>query len=106
MGALGVLMAIGLFDIHGCVGENPMLEITSPVFDRTVITFPAPDNSGKENTFEIIVKRKNAEDIYIQSAKLNGKTWNSFRFPVSTFLQGGVLELTIGPKPNKKWGIN
>ena len=103
MGALGVLMAIGLFDIQGCAGENPMLEITSPVFDRTVITFPAP--SGKDNTFEIIAKRKNAADIYIQSARLNGTTWNSFRFPVSAFLQGGVLELTLGPKPNKKWGI-
>jgi predicted alpha-1,2-mannosidase len=114
MGALGVLMAIGLFDIQGCAGENPMLEITSPVFDCIAITFPAPgnsgnsgisDNSGKDNTFEIVAKRKNADDIYIQSAKLNGKAWDSFRFPASTFLNGGTLELILGPKPNKKWGV-
>jgi predicted alpha-1,2-mannosidase len=104
MGALGVLMAIGLFDIHGCVGENPMLEITSPVFDKIAITFPSVENSQKQNTFEIITKRKNATDIYIQKVKLNGKAYNNFRFPVTDFLKGGMLEIELGTSPNKKWG--
>jgi putative alpha-1,2-mannosidase len=104
MGALGVLMAIGLFDIHGCVGENPMLEITSPVFDRTTISFPSIENPSKLNTFEIITKRKNVEDIYIQNVKLNGKPHNSFQFPITDFFNGGQLEIELGPKPNKKWG--
>jgi predicted alpha-1,2-mannosidase len=106
MGALGVLMAIGLFDIHGCVGENPMLEITSPVFDKITVTFPSVENSQKQNTFEIIAKRKVAEDIYIQKVRLNGKTHNSFRFPATDFLKGGTLEIELGPKPNTKWGTN
>jgi putative alpha-1,2-mannosidase len=105
MGALGVLMAIGLFDIHGCVGENPMLEITSPVFDRIVITVPSVEQPDKRNSFEIIAKRKNAADIYIQKVRLNGKTHNNFQFPVSDFLKGGLIEIELGPKPNKKWGI-
>jgi predicted alpha-1,2-mannosidase len=106
MGALGVLMAIGLFDIHGLADENPMLEITGPVFDKTVIRFPAVDNPQKENTFEIVVKRKNTTDMYIQKTMLNGKAHNYFQFPAAKFLQGGKLEIELGQKPNTKWGLN
>lgn len=105
MGALGVLMAIGLFDVHGCVGDKPTLEITSPVFDKTVISVPDVENPDKTNVFEIDAKRKNAGDIYIQGAKLNGAVWDSFGFPVTDFLKGGKLEIELGPKPNKKWGL-
>ena len=104
MGALGVLMAIGLFDIEGCANETPTLEITTPVFDKITITFPSPENTGKDTFFEIVAKRKNPGDIYIQKSTLNDKSWNSFRFPVSEFLKGGRLEIELGSKPNKKWG--
>ncbi len=105
MGALGVLMAVGLFDVHGCVGEAPGLEITSPVFDKTTIKFPSVENRDKATTFEITVIRKKTDDIYIQKARLNRQPWNSFKLPVSSFFAGGKLELELGPKPNKKWGI-
>jgi predicted alpha-1,2-mannosidase len=104
MGALGVLMALGLFDVHGCVGEDPTLEITSPVFDRTTISFPSSDNQGGQHVFEIVAKRKSPGDIYIRQVRLNGEPWNSFRFPVSAFLKGGKLEIELGQKPDKKWG--
>jgi predicted alpha-1,2-mannosidase len=103
LGALGVLMAVGLFDIHGCVGQSPELEITSPVFDKIIFSFPAAE-TGHTNTFEIDVTRKNPGDIYIHNTKLNGQTWNDFRFPVESFLKGGKLEIELGTKPNKKWG--
>jgi predicted alpha-1,2-mannosidase len=105
MGALGVLMAIGLFDVQGCVGETPELEVTSPLFDKTRIEFPSVGNPGKTVTFEIIVKRKKANDLYIQKSMLNGRPWNSFKLPVASFLSGGKLEIDLGPDPNKKWGI-
>lgn len=104
LGALGVLMAIGLFDVQGCVGEAPDLEITGPLFDKTVLRFPSLNNPDKIMTFEIIVKRKNAADLYIQNTRLNGKAWNSFKFPVSEFFRGGRLEIELGPEPNKNWG--
>jgi len=105
MGALGVLLAIGLFDIHGCVGESPTLEITSPLFDKTIIEFPSIENPSKMKTFEITVKRKNTNDIYIQKARLNGEQWNSFKFPITEFFNGGKLEIELGKAPNKKWGV-
>jgi predicted alpha-1,2-mannosidase len=106
LGALGVLMAIGLFDVQGCVGEKPELELTSPVFDRIILEFPDLSNPRKLKRFEIIAKRRNKEDIYIQSVKWKGKERNSFRFPVADFFEGGKLEIELGSEPNKAWGIN
>lgn len=106
LGALGVLMAIGLFDVQGCVGESPEIEITTPLFDRTILRFPSLDDPDKMIEFEIVVNRKKADDVYIQSARLNGKEWNNFEFPVSDFFKGGRLEIGVGPEPNKSWGTN
>ncbi len=106
LGALGVLMAIGLFDVQGCVGERPKIEITAPFFDKTILRFPSLDNPGERIKFEITVNRKNADDCYIQNARLNGEVWNSFEFPVSEFFKGGNLEIELGPEPNKGWGLN
>ena len=45
------------------------------------------------------------ENKYIQSAKLNdieyGKTW----FTHKDIMNGGTLELFMGNRPNKKWGV-
>ncbi|WP_073166768.1 GH92 family glycosyl hydrolase [Tangfeifania diversioriginum] len=105
LGALGVLMAIGLFDVQGCVGKDPTLEITSPLFDKITLSFPSTTDRKQFNSFEIITSRKNQDDIYIQKAWLNGEEWNDFQFPVSVFLEGGKLELELGAEPNKKWGL-
>ena len=104
LGALGILMAIGLFDVQGCVGENPGLEITSPVFDKIILKFPSRNNPGKTTTFEIITEKENADHVYIQNVRLNGQTWNNFKFPVSEFFNGGKLEIQLGPLPDKSWG--
>jgi predicted alpha-1,2-mannosidase len=104
MGALGVLMAIGLFDVQGCVGENPKLEITSPLFDRVLLKFPDRLNPHKFKYFEIVTKKNGDEDTYIQHVKLNDKDWNSFQFPIALFFEGGKLEIELGPEPNYNWG--
>jgi putative alpha-1,2-mannosidase len=43
------------------------------------------------------------ENIYIQSAKLNGKVLDRYWIPHSTLVNGGELELVLGPKPSH-WG--
>uniref|UniRef100_UPI00359372EF GH92 family glycosyl hydrolase n=1 Tax=Pricia sp. TaxID=2268138 RepID=UPI00359372EF len=53
LGALGVLMAIGLFDVQGCVGESPKIEITTPLFNQTKLKFPSLDNPERMVEFEI-----------------------------------------------------
>lgn len=103
MGALGVLMAIGLFDVQGGAAVNPYYEITTPLFDEVTIALDPRYYPGK--TFTIRTANNAPENVYIQSAKLNGKPLSDFRIPHATLVQGGLLELELGPKPNKTWGV-
>jgi len=45
------------------------------------------------------------ENVYIQKAALNGKRLDACWFYHKDFAKGGVLELWLGPKPNKEWGL-
>ncbi|MBK7651537.1 MAG: glycoside hydrolase family 92 protein [Flammeovirgaceae bacterium] len=73
MGALGVLMAIGLFQMDGGVSLNSPYEITSPIFDKIEIALNSDYYPGKK--FIISTKNNFPENVYIQSAKLNGENW-------------------------------
>ncbi len=100
MGALSVLMAIGLFDVQGLADVNPTLEITSPVFNKIVFHLP------NKKTFTIQTTSSSGKDnTYIQSVRLNGKSWNSFEFPYKLFAGGGTMQIKLGALPNKKWGV-
>lgn len=103
MGALGVLMAIGLFDIQGGASTEPRYEITSPIFDKITIQLDNRYYPGKE--FVIEVKNNSPENVYIQSARLNGEVLNRYHFPHSELVKGGRLEIELGSEPNKAWGI-
>ena len=103
MGALGVLLAIGLFEVDGGAAVKPTYEITSPIFDKVEIALNQDYYPGK--TFTIIARNNSAENMYIQSAKLNGKPLNTYYFSHDEYAKGGVLEIELGPEPNKNWGI-
>jgi len=102
MGALGVLMAIGLFQMDGGVSLNSPYEITSPIFDKIEIALNSDYYPGKK--FIISTKNNFPENVYIQSAKLNGENWEKCFFNHNEFSKGGELELILGDKPNKDWG--
>ncbi len=104
MGALGVLMAIGLFQMDGGCSVDSWYDITSPIFDEIKIHLNDAYYPG--NTFTIRANNNSASNVYIQSAKLNKREWNSFQFPHAEFIKGGTLELTLDSIPNRKWGIN
>jgi len=103
MGALGVLMAIGLFEEDGGAAADPSYEITSPVFDQVTIHLNPKYYPGK--TFVIETKNNSRENRYIQSARLNGKDWTDCRFPHADFAKGGKLKIILGSEPNKSWGV-
>ncbi len=103
MGSVSALMAIGLFDVMGGATQQPVYEITAPVFDE--ITIKLNKNYYKGDKFVIRTSNNSAKNCYIQSATLNGKNQNAFWFTHEDFSKGGTLEIGPGAKPNKKWGI-
>lgn len=103
MGSLSALMSIGLFSLKGTVSQNPVYEITSPVFEEVVIKLDSTYYQGKE--FVIKTYNNSKKNCYIQKAQLNGKPLNNFWFNHSDFAKGGLLEIWLGSQPNKSWGV-
>ena len=104
MGALGVLLATGLFSVDGSAAVEPSYEITTPVFGEVVLHLH-PDYYGGER-FTIRTVGQVEEDLYIQSATLNGRPWSSVHLPFVKVADGGALELRIGEQPNTEWGVD
>jgi len=95
MSAFVVFSKVGIYPVTPGTGTY---NIGSPSFENTVIHL----DKGKE--FKIIAKNCSRKNIYIQSAKLNGKQWNKPWFSHKDIQNGGVLELIMGDKANKLWG--
>jgi predicted alpha-1,2-mannosidase len=100
MSAWYVLAASGLHPV--CPGDTRQ-EITSPVFNK--VTLKLDPKYAKGKTFTIIANNNSAKNIYIQGAKLNGKTYNKCYIDYKDITAGGTLELSMGATPNKNWGI-
>lgn len=96
MSAWYVLSAAGIH--QACPGDT-RFEITSPVFGK--VTF----NLGNGKTFTIIADGNSNDNIYIQSAKLNGKDYNKCYIDYRDIMNGGTLKLEMGSAPNKNFGI-
>ena len=96
MSAWYVLAAAG---IHPITPGNTRFEITSPVFEEITI------NANKANAFTIKAVDNSTENIYIQSATLNGQQYNNCYLDYQDIVQGGELILNMGAKPNKDWGV-
>lgn len=103
MGGVSALMSIGLFNLKGNVDQDPVYDITSPVFDKITIDLDPKYYEGDQ--FIITTQNNSKENMYIQKTFLNGAKHNQFWFKHDTFQKGGNLEIFLGPEPNKNWGI-
>lgn len=94
----GQMSAWYIFSALGFYPFNPSDQnyvIGSPLFDEGVINL----ENGK--TFTIKAKNLSDKNIYIQSAKLNGKELTKSFITHNEILTGGTLEFIMGDKPNK-----
>ena len=94
MSAWYVLSSIGLYQEEPAGGKYI---IGSPLFNEVAI------NVGDGKTFTVKAINNNDQNIYIQSARLNGKRYDKSYIDYSDIIAGGALELVMGPKPSK-WG--
>ncbi|MCY7357596.1 MAG: GH92 family glycosyl hydrolase [Rudanella sp.] len=102
MGSLSVLLKTGLFSTNGGTTSEPFYEISSPIFNRITIKLNPKYYKGKQ--FVIDAKNNSAQNLYIQSAQLNGKPLDRPWVSHETVVNGGILTLQMGDKPNKAWG--
>lgn len=97
MSAFVVFSQMGFYPV---TPGSPTYNIGSPLFTDVKI------DMGGGNTFEIKANNASTENKYVQSARLNGATLNQPWFNHSDIASGGLLELEMGPKANKEWGVS
>ena len=91
-----VLNALGIYSV--CPGTDEYV-IGSPLFKKITIT--TEDNKK----FIIEAKDNSKENVYIQSATLNGNSLEKNYITYSDIVNGGILRFEMGDKPNKTRGI-
>ena len=102
MGGVSALMKLGLFSLRGTCSKDPIYEITAPEFDEITIQLDPRYYPGGE--FNIRTHNNASTNMYIQKAELNGEALETCWFYHKDLAKGGLLELWLGPKPNRKWG--
>ncbi|MGE5609748.1 MAG: GH92 family glycosyl hydrolase [Bacillota bacterium] len=76
--------------------------IGSPFVDKLTINLdPAHYKGGK---FTVIAENNSPENVYIQSATLNGQPFTHSYITHDQIAAGGTLVLKMGPTPNRQWG--
>ncbi|GEP94277.1 GH92 family glycosyl hydrolase [Chitinophaga cymbidii] len=100
MSAWYVLAASGLHPV--CPGST-RYEITSPVFNTITIALDPAYAKGRQ--FTVRTRNNTPANRYIQRAWLNGKPYARCYLDHALIAAGGTLELEMGSKPNKNWGI-
>ena len=68
------------------------------MFDKVTMSLP----NGK--TFQVIANNNKPENVYIQSATLNGKPYTKSWIHHDDIMNGGNITFEMGPEPNKEWG--
>ena len=99
MSAWYILSALGLHPVSPVDG---IYIIGSPLFKKVTIRLDPKYQKGK--SFTVIAANNSADNIYIQSAKLNGKPLDRAWLRYDEIASGGKLELQMSATPNQNWG--
>lgn len=94
MSAWYVFSAMGLYPVNPAIG---VYAIGSPDLDEVKI------NLGDGKSFKIVANELSKENIYIQSATLNGEELGRSYITHAEIMAGGELVFNMGNQPNKEW---
>jgi hypothetical protein len=96
MSAWYVLSAAGFYPV---TPGSTVYAIGTPLFPEVRFNL----EYGKP--FVIRAMNVSERNIYIQSAKLNGKAYNKSFLTHDDLMKGGELIFVMGPRPNMRWGV-
>ena len=97
MSAWYIFSALGFYPV--CPGSE-QYAIGSPIVDRATIHF----ENGKQ--LSIQVNHNSKQNVYINSAKLNGTNYTKSYLTYNDISQGGDIEFDMSAVPNKAWGAD
>jgi predicted alpha-1,2-mannosidase len=103
MGGWFVIASMGLFEMNGGVTDEPIFDLTSPLFDEITIHVDKMYNDGIP--FVIKAINNSDENIYIQSATFNGIPLTVPKLKFKEVVKGGDLIYIMEEKPNEVWGV-
>ncbi|MCD6201097.1 MAG: GH92 family glycosyl hydrolase [Bacteroidales bacterium] len=97
MSAWYILSSIGFYPVNPA---DAKYSIGTPLFDKVTIHL--------ENGKDFIVQTKNGseQNMYIQSATLNGKPYTKSWFSHDEITKGGKFVFVMGATPNYNWGTS
>ena len=98
MSAWYIFSAMGFYPV--APGQN-IFAIGTPLFEEVSLKLGEYFNN---KVFTVKALGVSAENIYIQSAELNGKPWHKSWISHDDIVKGGTLIFKMGPTPNKSWG--
>ncbi|AEA45941.1 GH92 family glycosyl hydrolase [Fluviicola taffensis] len=91
MSAWYVLSSMGFYPV---APGSPTYAIGRPIMDHVII-------KGAKN-FEVVTKNNSSENKFIQSITWNGAVYQKLYITHEMIVQGGILEITMSPNPNKE----
>ncbi|WP_436761342.1 lectin [Streptosporangium sp. V21-05] len=94
MSAWYVWSAMGMYPMTPGTSD---LVLGSPLFTTVKVSL------GGGGTITINAPQAATNAPYVQSATLNGATWNNAYLPASFAINGGTLNLTLGTTANTSW---
>jgi predicted alpha-1,2-mannosidase len=94
-----VFTALGFYPVDPTSG---IYVLGSPLMDK--VTLKLDPRFYKGGSFTVIAKNNSSQNLYIQSATLNGRPLTRSWISQKEIVSGGKLMLTMGPTPNKTFG--
>ncbi|WP_130617625.1 GH92 family glycosyl hydrolase [Dyella amyloliquefaciens] len=91
MSAWYVFTAMGFYPLNPASGEYM---IGSPLFSRLSLKL------GNGKSFLVTAQNNSTENVYIQSATLNGKVLDTPMITYDQIMAGGTLAFVMGPRPS------
>ena len=95
MSAWYIFSSLGFYPVNPA---NGIYVFGSPAVEEAKISLPG------NKAFTINAENNSAENVYIQSARLNGEAYEKSYITHEDIMKGGSLTFVMGPEPNKAFG--
>jgi predicted alpha-1,2-mannosidase len=92
-----VFSALGFYPVTPAVDQYV---IGSPLFKKVELSL------ANANKFQISAPNNSKENVYINSATLNGEIWDKSFIKFNSIKSGGQIDFSMSDKPNKNWAAN